>query len=233
MTGCSRTFDGIGAGLGAVIYTYDDLGRLTGKSVSGKVSETYAYDLRGWQTGMEASYGGTTIFSESLRYQDATGKKATTQPRWDGLISEITTSQYGGNASRTYGYHYDALRRLSDVDHYLGNALRDNMQTERDITYDLDGNILSLVRYETENAGGTIAMSHGNGNRLTTAGGSTYGYDNNGNLTSDSRKGLEFSYNILNLPETVTKSEGCVAFPKRNKEQYLSDSTFLDLYISA
>ena len=34
----------------------------------------------------------------------------------------------------------------------------------------------------------------------------SYSYDNNGNTVQDGLKGLQISYNILNLPQTVTQS---------------------------
>ncbi|MCX2496431.1 RHS repeat-associated core domain-containing protein, partial [Pedobacter sp. PF22-3] len=49
-----------------------------------------------------------------------------------------------------------------------------------------------------------------NGNRLTSISGftnSNYGYDANGNLTSDSQKNITLGYNFLNLPQTVSGSQ--------------------------
>ena len=39
----------------------------------------------------------------------------------------------------------------------------------------------------------------------------SYSYDNNGNTTTDGLKGLQISYNILNLPQTVTQGEAVKA----------------------
>ena len=59
--------------------------------------------------------------------------------------------------------------------------------------YDYTGNQLTKVTDCGNTAYGFKARS------------SSYGYDVNGNMISDSGKGIGITYNYLNLPETVTK----------------------------
>ena len=114
------------------------------------------------------------------------------------------------------------------------NATHGNNQyTEKVTGYDKNGNILGLQRY-----GQTGSSTYGlvdnltytyNGNKLTRVddavtatsytggtnfinGASTnneYTYDQNGNLTKDSNKGIaNITYNLLSLPQVVTFSDG-------------------------
>ena len=47
---------------------------------------------------------------------------------------------------------------------------------------------------------------------LSGSASSSYAYDASGNRTSDSRKGLTMSYNILNLPKAATKSGSSLTY---------------------
>ena len=68
------------------------------------------------------------------------------------------------------------------------------------LTYTYSGNQLTRVDDATGNAAGFT-------NGASTA--AEYTYDNNGNLTKDSNKGISnIAYNCLNLPSTVTFSDG-------------------------
>uniref|UniRef100_UPI0029393BA7 RHS repeat domain-containing protein n=1 Tax=Pedobacter nototheniae TaxID=2488994 RepID=UPI0029393BA7 len=74
------------------------------------------------------------------------------------------------------------------------------------ISYDVMGNITSLTR---DNAG-TNNYTGYTGNQLTQISGftnSSYTYNENGNLKSDSQKGINLSYNYLNLPTQVSGNQ--------------------------
>jgi hypothetical protein len=89
----------------------------------------------------------------------------------------------------------------------LGRLLSGDTGTgtyEKDITYDLMGNILTLNRNGTgvQNYSYNPAAS---GNRLNSVSGGairSYSYDGNGNATGDGINTL--TYNLVNLPATVT-----------------------------
>ena len=89
------------------------------------------------------------MFRETLRY--ASPQKPGTTARYDGNISEITFTSSNGTptpSSDTYGYAYDGLGRLTDAAHYAGAAATQSLlKTEKNITYDRNGNITGLDRY--------------------------------------------------------------------------------------
>lgn len=93
------------------------------------------------------------------------------------------------------------------------STITDNLKTERGISFDRNGNITGLSRYGEAGLDATLTFSH-TGNRLTGVLAwdgvnlpESYSatYDAMGNLVTDSRKGLQFSYNLANLP---CKAEG-------------------------
>ena len=88
---------------------------------------------------------------------------------------------------------YDKNGNIKKLQRY-GNALIDNL------TYTYNGNQLTKVKDESGNASGfTDGASAAN----------EYTYDHNGNLTKDSDKNIStIAYNVLNLPQQVTFSDG-------------------------
>ena len=142
-----------------------------------------------------------------------------------------------GNESTVRGYKftYDGLDRLLNATY--GETAGINANTDRfseNVTaYDKNGNIKTLQRY-----GQTGASTYGlidnltftlGGNQLTRVDDAVatsaynngfefkdgvkqaneYNYDSNGNLTKDLNKGIStITYNVLNLPNMVTFSDG-------------------------
>ena len=109
---------------------------------------------------------------------------------------------------QTYGFTYDLQGRLTQSNCYSGTSTSaQSSYTERDITYDRDGNIRSLKRYAaalqdnyTYTYNGNKVASISGTNNGTTISAATYSYDNNDNVTTDGLKNLQITYNILNLP---------------------------------
>ena len=127
----------------------------------------------------------------------------------------------------TYVYGYDGMKRLTGADRYIGSSPSSSLtRTERNLVYDRNGNITALKRYGDTGLDNDLTFTL-SGNRMTglsdagTPGGSfSYSYDAMGNQTSDGRKGLQISYNILNLPCGVTSAtSGSLTYT------YLSDGT--------
>ena len=207
--------------LATFTYTYDNLGRLSGRTTPSRSSESFTYDLHGWMTFYEAkNYSGTTMFSENLYY--ATPYRTGAPGLWSGLISESKT-QLNGSNYQLYDYTYDKIMRLTDAVHY-DNGTSSLTNTEKNITYDLNGNVKTLKRYGTSLDDNLTFTYSGNClSSVSDAVGSasyTYTHDNNGNMTSDSRKNLQISYNVLNLPMKVMSGTTVKA-----QYEYLPDGT--------
>ena len=206
---------------------YDDLGRLKTKSLHGSTTNklTYTYNLRSWLTEITG-----TRFTQNMYYN--TGVSTA---KYNGSINSMTWKAGNESTVRGYKFTYDGLDRLQNA--IYGESANINANTnrfsEKVTAYDKNGNILALQRY-----GQTSASVYGlidnlaitlNGNQLkaindavTTmaynnsfefkngANATTeYMYDANGNLTKDLNKNItDIQYNFLNLPETVTFSDG-------------------------
>ena len=226
-----------------VYYVYDELGRLSRKTIGdgpdyvGNV--TFTYDLHGWTKEIEVETGwdDETVFSETLSYADTL--KDPYACRFDGNISgtafthRILTDGNGQPDSylqtNTWSYAYDGLKRLTDANHYPGATLTPSLtDTERDIAYDLNGNITFLKRYGNTGLENDLSFNH-DGNRMTAlsdanamgtdAGTKSFTYDANGNMTSDGRKGLELTWNVLNLVDSAAMHGSSL------KYAWLSDGT--------
>ena len=162
---------------------------------------------------------------------------------WNGNISEWEWQQ-GTNVALMYGFTYDGVNRLKETAQKQKSGTTwstlPGSYLERGLTYDRNGNIKTLQR----TAGGTLVdnlVYTCTGNQLTSltenvsstlagdvysrgsvASGS-YGYDLNGNLTNDSRRALDFGYNVLNLLSEVKTVGGEL----KAKYDYLADGTKL------
>ena len=208
-------------------YAYDNLGRLQSKSLHGSATNklTYAYNVRGWLTGISGSK-----FTQNLYYNNGNGTA-----KYNGSISSMTWKAGNESTIRGYKFTYDGLSRLINATYgeTAGINTNTNRFSENVTAYDKNGNIKTLQRY-----GQTAASSYGLIDNLTfTLGGNQlsrvddaaaasaynggfefkdgvkqaneYTYDSNGNLTKDLNKGIStITYNVLNLPNMVTFSDG-------------------------
>ena len=134
-----------------------------------------------------------------------------------------------------YKFSYDVLDRMQNATYGETASINtnDNRFSENVTTYDKNGNIKTLQRY-----GQTSASAYGlldnltytlAGNQLSrvddavstaaygintafvngASAAGEYAYDANGNLTKDLNKGItRITYNVLNLPNVVTFSDG-------------------------
>ena len=196
-------------------YTYDELGHLTGKTLGGNLSQTLAYNIQDWMTTMQTKKGTSNVFSQTLRYFNPI--KPNTTALYSGNISEWETVQ-GTNTASTYGFTYDTQGRLTNSNRYDGTSTTvSQLYTERDISYDRNGNILALKRISNSipNPLHNFTYSY-DGDKLTTLSGSQSGtsftsaylYDGNGNMTFDGNQAVRFSFDLNNLvfkTRTVTQ----------------------------
>jgi RHS repeat-associated protein len=185
---------------------YDELGMLFKKhlhSTNGTnflQTITYHYNERGWLTDAEADK-----FNLKLRYSQV-AKGGT--PQYNGNIAE---QQYNSpqNGNKWFTYKYDKYNRLTEAD-YKDTLNTANGVLNEKLTYDLNGNITTLIRGSIEGPATTnYSYANTNSSNLlsSTTGGnaSNYTYDVNGNQLSDSRRSVtNMVYNQLNLPQTVT-----------------------------
>ena len=208
-------------------YAYDNLGRLQSKSLHGSATNklTYAYNVRGWLTGISGSK-----FTQNLYYNNGNGTA-----KYNGSISSMTWKAGNESTIRGYKFTYDGFSRLMNATYgeTAGINTNTNRFSENVTAYDKNGNIKTLQRY-----GQTGASTYGlidnltftlGGNQLTRVDDAVatsaynngfefkdgvkqaneYNYDSNGNLTKDLNKGIStITYNVLNLPNMVTFSDG-------------------------
>jgi RHS repeat-associated protein len=153
---------------------YDALGRPTSLVNANGTTQSWTYDTnRGWVTGITTTSGSTNL--QALTYGfDADGNRT----------SVTSTSSNSTDESWTYGY--DELDRVtSAVD-------TSNSAYSQSFTYNAAGNIVSNSRvgsytYPTQGAGSVQPHA------VTSAGGNTYAYNANGQMTS--RAGTTLSWN--------------------------------------
>ncbi|WP_419699083.1 DUF6443 domain-containing protein [Mucilaginibacter sp. NFX135] len=159
---------------------------------------SYAYNERGWLSQVNdpnIAPAADKLFSMALNYNTPVPAHNVSS-QYNGNISEQLYNK--GTAGLKYvTYNYDQLNRL-----IAGNSVE--AFSENGITYDANGNIKTMTRLGPN--AGTLAYNYGSGNQLQSVSGGvtrSYGYDANGNATSDGQ-GNTITYNLLNLPQTIT-----------------------------
>ncbi|WP_163325496.1 DUF6443 domain-containing protein [Draconibacterium mangrovi] len=202
--------------------TYDEIGRLQKKELHNTYQDIdYTYNVRGWLTKIndpDASYSSTKYFAEEL-YYNSPGELVNLDEfaQHNGNISGI---RWRNNSTKraAYAFRYDGLNRLTKGDYgsltSIGNVTDQSYYDVSTVGYDRNGNITSLSRKNS--SGGTkesLTYSYA-GNQLsslsgTYSGGSisgkTFGYDDNGNATTDNLRGITIQYfDEIDLPKKYT-----------------------------
>lgn len=189
------------SGTDAVASAYDGFGRLvTSTTRMGGVSRslTYEYDAEGNRTRITHPDGNFFVYA------------------YDGLDRPVAVSQNGsatvvtmswdaqgrrsgegrGGVATTYGY--DPISRLNSLTDNLAGSTYDVTTT---LGYNPASQIVSRTRSNTAYAFGAFGPVNrsytANGlNQYASVGGNSYGYDSNGNLTSDG--GVTYTYDAEN-----------------------------------
>ena len=185
-------------------YTYDELGQTATKAIhNGLETESYAYDMTGRTNAVTSP-----SFSYALDYEQSAVAGAV--PRLDGNVSAM---RWGSAAStdKAYAYAYDRVGQLQSADYKLLSGGVWNASAnyqEGGLTYDLNGNILSVQRTDGNGENLHELTYTYDGYRLLSVGvngtaSDSYLYDADGNMTFDGRRGLTIAYNTLNLPEEI------------------------------
>ncbi|PWG77885.1 type IV secretion protein Rhs, partial [Pararcticibacter amylolyticus] len=226
-----KTWKTIGGGQRTLLAqnVYNEIGQMQEKrlhSVNQGASflqkQEYAYNERGWLRRINdpGTVATDRAFAMKLIYSEHTDAA---KRQYNGNISSIqwnTRVQPGLGLlqeQQGYDYTYDKLNRLELAAYTTaGKAGYFNEA----ISYDKGGNILTLGRTGNNTPIDQLSYVYENGgqsNRLQSVtdasnsdegqlrGTASYSYDQNGNLRTDSRKGLNFEYNHLNLSKKVTK----------------------------
>lgn len=200
---------------------YDQLGQLVFKETGGGLQTVdYSYNVRGWLKQINNSANlGNDLFAFDINYNSADhGGPAL----YNGNIAETEWKTANDNSLRWYRYGYDALNRITSA---VDNSTNYNIY---DLTYDKNGNILTLKRKGNTNVGATTFGTMDNleytyksvGNQLKRVKDYTtidqgyndgvdtteeYTYDANGNMITDGNKGITaIGYNHLNLPTSIS-----------------------------
>ena len=240
-------------------YTYNVLGQLIDKKlhVNGGTSLQsidYRYHIRGWLQSINnaqlSNDSGVTnddtndYFGVEMFYNSTEGTSLGNAPSFNGNISAIKWKSAGvatgPTDQRSFKYNYDKSDKLKDATFQAyGTAWTKEANTlDENMTYDANGNIMSLSRKQNQRdlLGITVTSSpqqidnltytYATGNQLskvtdaaTAAGGFSdgsntareYNYSTTGSLTADLNKGISsIVYNTLNKPATVTFTDGRV-----------------------
>ncbi|HVW97164.1 MAG TPA: DUF6443 domain-containing protein, partial [Mucilaginibacter sp.] len=217
----TQTFERINSGKNVLLVQadYNEIGQIRRKNLHGNNTATsflqtvsYNYNERGWLVKSSAP-----LFAEQLQYNTDTSKNGMSfVKQYNGNIAGQTYGTAASPSGKSFAYLYDSMNRLT-------NALSSDNYNERDIRYDLAGNIIRLQRttgsstltddltYTYGNTNQAQSISDATGSDLGLLhGGWNYTYDGNGNVKNstylvDNTKSKNITaYNILNLPQTGT-----------------------------
>ena len=196
--------------LSDLLYSYDIYGHITQRLENRNgLFNNYTYDIRGRQTAHTSRRAGTHIYSDELKYHSTyNGATAT----YSGNISAWSWKRHDSSCD-TLMFLYDSSNRLIKAA-TLDNGVATNRFSENNITYDRNGNILTLKRYGSGDLKQNISNSY-LGNRLSGC-----IYDSNGNITYDAASGLSMQWTPLNLIKKVSDSNGVLV-----NYSYLADGT--------
>lgn len=119
-----------------VYYEYDELGRLAARRLgegTSAIAEQSEYDIRSWLTKKSSE-----LFDMSLGHS-YTGNITSWQWQHKGDPS-------GDGPQNRYVFTYDGLSRLANTTQYVNGELN-KQNVERFLTYNRNGNLLTLIRY--------------------------------------------------------------------------------------
>jgi RHS repeat-associated protein len=199
----------------------------------------YRYNPRGWLTSINnaslSNDAGVTNsdtndqFGEELSYEGTT----TINKLYDGRVTTVKwkSAQAGLMSSAppqmSYDFRYDNIGKLTEAMTSVGGTKSKNFSEY--MSYNVAGNITSLGRYAllsnvvtqidslnyTYNGNHHTKIEDIANNAMGFSNGSTaateYVYNGNGNITQDLNKGItSITYNMLNLPQTITTAAGTI-----------------------
>ena len=137
-----------------VYYEYDELGRLAARRLgegTSAIAEQSEYDIRSWLTEKSSE-----LFDMSLGHS-YTGNITSWQWQHKGDPS-------GDGPQNRYEFTYDGLSRLANTTQYVNGELN-KQNVERFLSYDRNGNLLTMIRYENGEQSSNRRYTY-TGNRL-------------------------------------------------------------------
>lgn len=207
--------------------TYDGIGRLITNSRNGttNLSTSRSYNVRSWLKTLT-----NNKFSETLFYN--TTRSGSSMPAcWNGNISSMEWTLYSNEYS--YDFRYDKLHRLTDAKY--DDEFGDEEAFMTNYGYDKNGNIDGIMRQalniDNEPTPLDEMWLYYTGNQLqsitnyadpddfedytpypVSESSNPYSYDQNGNTTKDLDRNISsIQYNLLNLPRSITYTDGSMA----------------------
>lgn len=189
--------------------TYDILNRPVEYTYGNGVSETRIYTIQGWLKRISATKLRTRILDMSFGY---CSEEDSANSLFNGNIAWMRSIGHIPSSATRYTYSYDALNRLSGAEQLTGLA-KHNALTEKDITYDKNGNILTLKRYIAGAVSNNLNFSYSGNKRVG------YVYDSMGNITRKALDLCHITYNRLCRPSNVSCLGDFYSY------SYLSDGT--------
>ncbi|MCS3870874.1 hypothetical protein J3D55_003790 [Chryseobacterium ginsenosidimutans] len=203
--------------------TYNELSQVINKKVGGITPSiplqdiTYSYNIRGWMTKINdpANLNGK-LFGYEMRYNNPVSSNIV-PGRFNGNIAEVDWVNSQDGILKRYNYEYDNLDRLKNA-FYKEPTTGNSSYFDEKLTYDLNGNIMTLKRFAPQVFSMTATMVDDleykyTGNRLDKVienvpnstgyegGNNVINYDLNGSMTNMKDKGIELiTYNHLSLP---------------------------------
>ncbi|MEX0914538.1 MAG: hypothetical protein WDZ60_01485, partial [Wenzhouxiangellaceae bacterium] len=159
--------------------------------------------LMGNGTQITASHDPAT--GAVLQLMDATGTAMAQDLllAWDAMGNLLSRRDWSGNRNQEEQFFYDARNRLTRTDSRTnGGTWVANRQVQ---TYNVAGNMLTKTGLGTYTYGSTRPHA------VTAAGGVTYTYDANGNVTSDT-SGRAFHYTGYDLVRRVSQGTAHTEF---------------------
>jgi RHS repeat-associated protein len=250
---------------------YNELGELVEKHSHGikdgyliytTQKTDYKYNIRGWLSeinDINALEVDHDLFAMKLSYNDASEVSSLSPVnQYNGNISAISwVNSLDNSSAKAYAFNYDGANRLTRANYGANNNNAGwnqiNNYSVPSITYDRNGNIKTLQRYNSDGSGYIDNLTYNydyltGGNKLTSVSdagdiskgfvdgnttGTDYTYDANGNMITDLNKGIStpISYNYLNLPKHISHSTGVTDYKytaSGNKLSHRNNSVITD-----
>ncbi len=223
---------------------YNELGQLRAKYLGNNVdSLVYAYNVRGWLTGINPNYVAGTAnnyFGMELGYDKSTsvapGNSYTTQ-QYTGNIEGTVWKSAGSGVNRKYDFSYDNLNRLTaaNFNQYNGSGFDKSAKIDFSVSnlgYDANGNILTMTQRGFMVGGSnpidSLAYTYGNSGVSNQLAGVTDAANNATSLLGDfhynptTKQSTDYTYDGNgNLHSDNNKGIDSIGYNYLNLPQYI------------